>query len=98
MSSRELERIESLRKKQAEITARLQAEEARYAVKERKRDTRRKILVGSYYIEQARKNEQWEKVKERMDEYLTRDSDRELFDLPKRTKKTEAVENASVSQ
>lgn len=89
MSTKELEKIERLRKKQAEVTAKLQAEEARYAVKERKRDTRRKILIGSYYMEQARKNDQWEKIKERMDEYLTRDSDRELFDLQKKELKNE---------
>ena len=57
--------------------------EARNKVSERKKETRRKILLGSYYLEQAKKHEQWENVKEIMNTYLTRNSDRILFDLPK---------------
>ena len=56
--------------------------EARNKVSERKKDTRRKILLGSYYLEQAKQNGQWEKTKELMHHYLKRNSDRKLFYLP----------------
>jgi hypothetical protein len=49
--------------------------------KERKDNTRRKILIGSYYLEQANKNNSFDSVVKLMDSYLTRDSDRMLFDL-----------------
>ena len=51
----------------------------------RKKDTRRKILIGSYYLEKAIKNNEMEKIKTLMADYLTRNSDRNLFDLPELT-------------
>lgn len=44
-------------------------------------DTRRKILIGNYYLEQAKKNNTFFHIVKLMDAYLTRDSDRKLFDL-----------------
>jgi hypothetical protein len=55
--------------------------EAYAKVSERKKDTRRKILLGSYYLNETRQNNQWELVQKIMDGYLKRNSDRELFDL-----------------
>lgn len=74
--------IDKLKEQRRLIDARIQAAEARHKNSERKKDTRRKILLGSYYLEKAKKENQWEKVKELMNSYLSRNSDRKLFDLP----------------
>lgn len=83
MSKTASSQLEKLKAQQAKLAARIQAVEARAKVSERKQDTRRKILVGSYYLDEAKKNNQMEGIKKLMDSYLTRDSDRVLFDLPK---------------
>ena len=79
---KKLSSLEKLKAQQAKITARIQAVEAKHKVSERKKDTRRKILVGSYYLENAIKNDRVQEIKKTMDKFLTRDSDRSLFDLP----------------
>jgi large subunit ribosomal protein L7/L12 len=78
-----LPRLEKLKMKQAKLSAQIQAVEAREKFHERKKETRRKILLGSYYLEQFRQHNKTERLKEIMRNYLTRDSDRQLFDLPK---------------
>jgi hypothetical protein len=72
------------RKKKIEsIKERLAIEQGLLRKEERKEETRRKILVGSFYLENARKNPgDYKKLVERMDEFLTRDHDRKVFDLP----------------
>jgi len=82
MSVKQPPLIARLKEQRAKIEARIQAAEARAKNDERKKDTRRKILVGSYYLEQATKNKTLEELKKVMDQFLTRDSDRKLFDLP----------------
>ncbi len=74
--------LQRLKEKQAKIKARIQAVEAREKVQERKKETRRKILIGAYYWEQAQKNNTLDELKQQMADFLTRDSDRRLFDLP----------------
>ena len=65
------------------IKARLAKEQALLHKEERKEETRRKILVGSFYLENSRKNpDDYKKLVERMDTFLTRDHDRKVFDLP----------------
>ncbi|WP_236869643.1 hypothetical protein [Candidatus Bandiella numerosa] len=49
--------------------------------KERKDNTRRKILIGSYYLDKANKNNSFDDVVKLMDSYLMRNSDRKLFGL-----------------
>lgn len=73
-----------LKEQRAKLEARIQAIEARAKQDERKKDTRRKILVGSYYLEQVIQNNQMDDLKKRLDSFLTRNSDRRLFDLPER--------------
>ena len=74
--------LEKLKSQRARLDARIQAAEARSKQSERKQDTRRKILVGSYFLDQAVQQDQMEEIKQKMDVYLKRDSDRMLFDLP----------------
>jgi hypothetical protein len=74
-------RLQRLKEQREKIDARIQAAEARIKTSERKKDTRRKILVGAYYLDMAIKENKLDKIKEIMDAYLHRDFDRALFDL-----------------
>ena len=73
--------LDSLKKKRDIINARIRLAQNREQSKERKDNTRRKILIGSYYLDQANKNNSFNDIVKLMDSYLTRDSDRMLFDL-----------------
>ena len=73
--------LDSLKKKRDIINARIRLMQNREQSKERKDSTRRKILIGSYYLDQANKNNSFADVVKLMDSYLTRDSDRMLFGL-----------------
>ena len=80
-------RIEAQLEKLKQLKARKQAIEARERSKqkeqERKDDTRRKILLGSYLIKKMQSNEaNKEKILMELNEYLTENRDRQLFDLP----------------
>lgn len=93
-------KLEKLDKKAREKKAKLEAEtkdkseklknqikrlEQQEKAKERKRDTRRKILAGSLVLERMGKDPAFaEKLKSDLDKFLTRDIDRELFGLPER--------------
>ena len=79
-------KIEAQLEKLKQLKARKQAIEAREKSKqkeqERKDDTRRKILLGSYLIKKMNANEtNKEKILAELNEYLTEDRDRILFDL-----------------
>ena len=74
-------KIDSLKKKRDTINARIKLLQNREQLKERKADTRRKILLGSYYLDQAKQNDSYDDIVKLMDSYLTRTSDRALFDL-----------------
>jgi hypothetical protein len=73
--------LDSLKKKRDIIIARIRLAQNREQSKERKDNTRRKILIGSYYLELSNKNNSFDSVVKLMDSYLTRDSDRLLFGL-----------------
>jgi hypothetical protein len=82
MNSKSLEKIQKLKKQKDVILARIQKMEAIEKHKERKRDTRRKILVGSYYLDKAKKENNMHEIKSIMAKFLKRDCDKILFDLP----------------
>lgn len=83
--------LDKLKQQRDALNARIQAAEARAKSSERKKDTRRKILVGAFYLDQALGNRpQWAELQQHMDKYLTRDSDRQLFELPPLTVSQEA--------
>ena len=73
--------LDSLKKKCDVLNARIRLMQNREQSKERKDNTRCKILIGSYYLDQANKNNSFDDVVKLMDSYLTRDSDRKLFGL-----------------
>ena len=76
-------RFEELIKRRDQITAQIQALKAREQTAERKRDTRRKVLIGAAVMERV-KNGKWpeERLLAMMDEFLIKDLDRQLFRLP----------------
>lgn len=74
--------LERAKKKAAEAVALERQVRARDAAEERKKDTRRKILVGSMHLERASKyGDHHERMKKELDKFLTREDDRALFDL-----------------
>ena len=80
-------KIEAQLEKLKQLKAQKQAIEARERTKqkeqERKNDTRRKILLGSMFLKKMKNDPSFELVtKEALDKYLTKDRDRQLFNLP----------------
>jgi hypothetical protein len=85
-SSENIEKkIEAQLEKLKQLKAQKQAIEAREKTKqreqERKEDTRRKILLGSYLIKKMQNEANKEKILAELNEYLTEDRDRQLFNL-----------------
>ena len=78
-------KIEAQLEKLKQLKARKQAIEARERTKQkeqqRKDDTRRKILLGSYLIKKMQNEANKEKILAELNEYLTEDRDRKLFNL-----------------
>ena len=79
-------KIEAQLEKLKQLKAQKQAIEAREKTKqkeqERKDNTRRKILLGSYLIKKMQNEANKEKILAELNEYLTENRDRQLFDLP----------------
>ena len=78
---------EKLAKKKAKLKAAESRIRARISTRERKRRTRRLILMGTYleHVTQTDPHSR-ERLMKGLDEFLERDRDRELFDLaPKET-------------
>ena len=77
----ELSKLEALKKKKEQLNARIHKLESLQKARERKRDTRRKILIGAYFIDKAAEEGSLDSLFQQLDGYLKRNSDRELFDL-----------------
>ncbi len=91
-------RLEQLLKKQEELKAQIRKEKNKLDQAERKLDTRRKILLGSLMMDMMNKGELDEKkILKRLDGFLTKDTDRKLFDFAphqKDERKTKIVEKS----
>jgi hypothetical protein len=74
--------LKKLKEQREKLNARIQKQESRLKLSGRKQETRRKILIGSYFLDNAIKNGTFEEIKKKMDSFLTRNSDRQIFDLP----------------
>jgi predicted Zn-dependent peptidase len=74
-------RLEQLKQKQEQLRAQIQKLESLEKVRERKRDTRRKILIGSYFLDKANQEGRVFDLYQQMDRYIKRNVDRELFHL-----------------
>ncbi len=75
--------LEKLLEKEKQLKAKIQAAKYREREKERKLDTRRKILIGAMVLEGMKNSEEYEaKIRQNLDKYLTKNKDRVLFGLP----------------
>ena len=75
----QLEKLKQLKAQKQSIEAR---EKNKNKEQQRKDDTRRKILLGSYLIKKMQNEANKEKILAELNEYLTENRDRQLFDLP----------------
>lgn len=79
--------IDKLDEKIKQLQARKKQVKAKETAKQRKEDTRKKILVGGTIMAAVKSGDmQWHTVKELLDKNLKRDNDRALFDLPEKPK------------
>ena len=79
------DRIEKLKVKEAQIKANIKRLSAREREKKRKQQTRRKIIAGALalnHLEKNPKDEFSQKLRRLLDEYVVKDYERKLFDLP----------------
>ena len=74
-------RLDALKKKKEQLNAQIQKLENLEKSRDRKRDTRRKILIGSYFIDKANQEGALFDLYKQMDKYIKRNADRELFQL-----------------
>ena len=72
------ERLKQLKAQKQAVLAR---EKARQKAQDRKDDTRRKILLGSYLLKKMEDESEKEKILADFNEYLTEDRDRKLFNF-----------------
>jgi hypothetical protein len=73
--------LAKLEQKAAQLKAQKQVYGLRVKNKERKADTRRKILVGAWAIDKAQKEGRLDELYKMVSAYLTRDIDKRLFSL-----------------
>lgn len=76
---KKISKIDALKIKRERLQAQIQKLEASEKSRERKQDTRRKILVGSYFIDKAKEEDGIESLYQLMGNYLKRESDKQLF-------------------
>lgn len=77
--------LEAHKKKIDQINNQIKAKEAREKEKERKTDTRRKIIIGGLsrnHMDKNRSSEFAKTLERLMNEYIVKDNDRDLFGLP----------------
>ena len=72
------ERLKQLKSQKQAKDAR---EKAKQKEQDRKNDTRRKILLGSYLLKKMEDEAEKQKILAEINEYLTEDRDRKLFGL-----------------
>lgn len=76
---KKISKIDALKIKRERLQAQIQKLEASEKSRERKQDTRRKILVGSYFIDKAKEEGGIESLYQLMGDYLKRENDKQLF-------------------
>lgn len=75
-------RLEALTKKRDDINQQIQALKARDKAKQRKEDTRRKVLIGGVIMKMLNNGDlSQERLNNMLEKHLDRDKDRELFGL-----------------
>lgn len=75
---KQLERLNQLKAQKQAIEAR---EKKKISEQQRKEETRKKILLGSLMLKKMKDETEKKKILDELNEYLTEDRDRQLFDL-----------------
>ena len=73
------DKLKKLQARQAAVAAMAQKLEKSIGVIKRKQDLQRKILVGTYYLEQAQKEGTMQNLQNNMLSYLQKERDKALF-------------------
>ena len=76
--SKQEERLKQLKAQKQAVLAR---EKKKQSEQQRREETRRKILLGSYLLKKMENEANKEKILADLNEYLTEDWDRKLFNL-----------------
>ena len=77
------QQLERLQQTESKLKVRKQAIQARLRTKERKDDTRRKVIVGAIALEHCKHDSDWESwLWQILKNEVTRPADRELLGLP----------------
>ena len=86
-------KADKIRQQMAQLAEQLKQAQAAEEQQKRKDDTRRKILVGSMVLSLVEQNKLFDQatLQNMLDEHLTRNADRKLFDLAPLLKPDEAV-------
>lgn len=71
--------LETLEKQKQQINARIQKAKAVERSKERKKDLRRKVLIGEYYLEKAQQDDKITALYAEILGSIKREEDRDLF-------------------
>lgn len=97
MAKTKNEKLAELLEKEAQIKAQIQAIKQRETEADRKKDTRRKILIGGAVLAKVKRGE-WKEMQlhDLLNSELKADRDRELFDLPIIAKNSEPKEPSSI--
>lgn len=83
--------LEKLKERQRQIQEQIKLAEARESERQRKEETRRKILIGASILEEVDEGKfPKEKLQKILDSRLKRPGDRQLFDLPESITQNEA--------
>lgn len=84
MSKKNSEKLATLLEKENQLKAQIQQLKQREREEERKKDTRRKILIGGAILAKVKRGE-WHmnQLHDLLNGELKADRDRDLFDLPK---------------
>ena len=83
LKERKKELLEAQRVRKETLKRQIRRAQSRITAAERKRRTRRLILIGSYIDHDTQTDpNSLERLMKGLDEFLERDRDRELFDLP----------------
>ncbi len=81
-------KLQKLEEKKAQVLREIQLIREMESTQRKKEETRRKILAGSWLLKEIEEGRfPLEKFMNGLDEYLTRPSDRAIFDLPFRKEK-----------
>ncbi|MFO1259168.1 MAG: hypothetical protein U1E78_13000 [Gammaproteobacteria bacterium] len=79
-----LEFLAQLKAKKEILENKIKQQHSKILAQQKKDDTRRKILVGAYYLEKISKEDGMPQLKSELDQFLFRANDRALFDLAPR--------------